>query len=374
MKSQRKFRNLPTGNMFSYLCALCALFLIAPSAFAQQVFTGASTTETTAAAAAFRAAVTGAGATVGTIGWDGVRLDGTDNNGNTTPIVAGKITGIPVNRFQVRGVIFNEVTAVANDGFVSANAGVADQFPAFSPANTFSAINKNQIELRFVVPSAATTTPVAGASRGFGVVFLDVERANTSSIEYFNGSVSLGKFFVPAGASGQAQFLGVVFGAPVVTRVVITNGTAALFNFNNGQVTSGSADQTVNAGQNADQVAMDDFIIADPVAATTGIAAAAFGGIGATEVTTTLAAFRTAIGGADNSTVTGAQTSGRREINWDGVRLDGTDFNNVTTPIVANKITGIPVNRFQARGARFDTVLAVANDGFVSANAAVANQ
>ncbi len=374
MKSQRKFRTLITDNLISYLCALCALLLLAPGAFAQQVFTGASTAESTAASAAFRAAVTGAGATVGTIGWDGVRLDGTDNGGNTTPIVAGKITGIPVNRFQVRGVIFSGITAVANDGFLSANAGVADQFPAFSPANTFAAFNTNKIELSFVVPSAPTTVPVAGASRGFGVIFLDVERANTSSIEYFNGTVSLGKFFVPAGASGQAQFLGVLFGAPVVTRVVITAGTATLFSFNSGQVTAGSADQTVNAGQNTDQVATDDFIIADPVAATTGGAAFAFSGVGTTEATAALATFRITLGGADNSTATGPQASGRREINWDGVRLDGTDFNNVTTPIVANKITGIPVNRFQARGARFDTVLAVANDGFVSANANVANQ
>ncbi|MEP7338307.1 MAG: hypothetical protein ABI977_11285 [Acidobacteriota bacterium] len=353
---------------------LFALLLFAPAAFAQQVFTGASTAETASAATAFRAAVTGAGATVGTIGWDGVRLDGTDNNGNTTPIVAGKITGIPVNRFQVRGVIFNGITAVANDGFVSANAGVADQFPAFSPANTFAAFNSNKIELNFVVPSAPTTAPIAGVTRGFGVVFLDVERANTSGIEYFNGTVSLGKYFVPAGASGQAQFLGVLFSAPVVTRVVITTGTAALFNFNNGQTTPGAPDQTINAGQNTDQVATDDFIIADPVAGTTGGAAFAFSGVGTTEATTALATFRITIGGADNSTVAGPQTSGRREINWDGVRLDGTDFNNVTTPIVPNKITGIPVNRFQARGARFDTVLAVSNDGFVSANAAAADQ
>lgn len=374
MKSQRKFRNLTTHNLMTALCSLCILLVFVPAALAQQVFTGASTAEATIASAAFRAAVTGAGATVGTIGWDGVRLDGTDNGGNTTPIVAGKITGIPVNRFQVRGVIFNEVTAVANDSFLSANAGVADQFPAFSPANTFSAFNSNRIELRFVVPSAPTTTPIAGATRGFGVIFLDVERANTSSIEYFNGSVSLGKFFVPAGASGQAQFLGVLFGAPVVTRVVITTGTGTLFSFNNGQVTAGAADQTINAGQNTDQVAADDFIIADPVAATTSIAAAAFSGVGTTDATSALAAFRTSIGGADNSTVAGPQASGRREINWDAVKLDGTDFNNVTTPIVANKITGIPVNRFQARGARFDTVLAVANDGFVSANTAVADQ
>jgi uncharacterized protein (TIGR03437 family) len=372
-KSENKHaRNLTAGNArrshrvsFSLIRLLFALLLFAPAAFAQQVFTGASTAETTSAATAFRAAITGAGATVGTIGWDGVRLDGTDNNGNTTPIVAGKVTGIPANRFQVRGVIFNGITAVANDGFASANAGVADQFPAFSPANTFAAFNTNKIELNFVVPSAPTTTPIAGATRGFGVIFLDVERTNTSSIEYFNGQVSLGKFFVPAGASGQAQFLAVLFGAPVVTRVVITTGTAALFNFSNGQVTIGAPDQTINAGQNTDQVATDDFIIADPVAATAGGAANAFSAASTAEATTALAAFRTVITNA-NATPSA--------INWDGVRLDGTDNNGNTTPIVAGKITGIPVNRFQVRGALFGSVLAVANDGFVSANAGVANQ
>lgn len=374
MKFERKFQNLTTYNFMTYMCTLCAVLMFAPPAFAQQVFTAANTADTATTSAAFRNAIINAGATAGTITWDGVRLDGTDNGGNTTPIVANKITGIPINRFQVRGVLFSGITAVANDGFASANTGVADQLPAFSPSNTFAAFNTNKIELNFVVPSAATTAPIAGATRGFGVVFLDVERANTSSIEYFNGQVSLGKFFVPAGASGQAQFLGVLFSAPVVTRVVITAGTATLFNFNAGQVTAGAADQTINAGQNTDQVATDDFIIADPVAASNGGVATAFSGVGTAEATTALATFRTTLGGADNSTATGPQSSGRREINWDGVRLDGTDFNNVTTPIVANKITGIPVNRFQARGARFDTVLAVANDGFVSANANVANQ
>lgn len=350
---------------FGALYIVCAWLLLAPATLAQQVFSSASTSETTTTVAAFRTALTGAGATVGTIGWDGVRLDGTDNGGNTTPIVAGKITGIPVNRFQVRGVIFNGITAVANDGFVSANAGVADQFPAFSPANTFSPFNSNRTELNFVLPSAATTTPVPAATRGFGVVFLDVERTNTSSIEYFNGGVSLGKFFVPAGASGQAQFLGVLFNAPIVTRVVITTGTAALFNFTSGAVTAGAPDQTINAGQNTDQVAMDDFIIADPISATTSNAAVAFSAVGTTEAATALAAFRAAITSANGTP---------SAITWDGVLLNGTDNGGNTTPIVANKITGIPSNRFQVRGALFGQVAAVANDGFVSANPSVADQ
>src|SRR5207302_1128405 len=132
-----------------------------------------------------------------TINWDGVKLDGTDFNGNTTVITPGETVGIPINRFQTRGVQFAEVYAVSGDGFVDVNPGVANQFPAFSPANTFAMFNDNQIELSFVNPSAANTTPTPAAVRGFGAIFLDVETPNTTSIEYFSGSTSLGKFFVP---------------------------------------------------------------------------------------------------------------------------------------------------------------------------------
>jgi uncharacterized protein (TIGR03437 family) len=357
------------------LCSLCILLVFVPAVLAQQVFTGASTAEATTALNAFRTAIGGADNSLVAspqtsgrreINWDAVKLDGTDFNNVTTPIVAGKITGIPVNRFQARGARFDTVLAVSNDGFVGANASVAGQFPAFSPVNTFASFNSNKYEVSFVLAAAPATTPAPAGTRGFGAIFLDVEQANTSSIEYFNGTVSLGKYFVPVGASGQAEFLGVLFGAPVVTRVVITTGTTQIFNFTNGQVSAGASESG-----SADLVALDDFIYSEPVTANT---AAAFSGSGAAAATDAFNAFRTTIGGADNSTVAGPQTSGRREINWDAVKLDGTDFNNVTTPIVTGKITGIPVNRFQARGARFDTVLAVSNDGFVSANAGVATQ
>ncbi|MEO6725424.1 MAG: hypothetical protein ABIP14_08985, partial [Blastocatellia bacterium] len=176
MNCQRKFQNLSTYNLITYVCALCALLLLAPSAFAQQVFTGASTTEATAALNAMRAAIGGAdNSTVASpqtsgrreINWDAVKLDGTDFNNVTTPIVAGKITGIPVNRFQARGARFDTVLAVSNDGFVSANPNVAGQFPSFSPVNTFASFNSNKYEVSFVLASAPATTPVAAATRGF---------------------------------------------------------------------------------------------------------------------------------------------------------------------------------------------------------------
>ena len=391
MQHQLAGRNTPAHNIFinpsrlfrrfslNSVFAICALLLwLTPPVSAQQVFSGVGTTDATNSFAAYRTAIGGADNTPTPspqasgrreINWDAVRLDGADFNNVTTLIVLNKITGIPVNRFQARGVTFDKVLAVSGDGFVSANPNVANQFPAFSTANTFAAFNNNKYEVNFVLASAPTTTTVQASTRGFGAIFLDVEQANTSSIEYFNGAVSLGKFFVPAGASGQPEFLGVLFSAPIVTRVVVTAGTTQVFNFNNGQVTSGPSESATT-----DLAVFDDFVYAEPVNTNSSNAAATFSGVGTTDATNSFAAYRTAIGGADNTPTPSPQASGRREINWDAVRLDGADFNNVTTLIVLNKITGIPVNRFQARGVTFDKVLAVSGDGFVSANPNVANQ
>ena len=66
------------------------------------------------------------------------------------------------------------------------------------------------------------------ATRGFGAVFRNVRIAGTASIEYFNGARSLGLYYAPVGsAAGQASFLGVLFGAPIVTSVRIICGTDA---------------------------------------------------------------------------------------------------------------------------------------------------
>jgi hypothetical protein len=73
----------------------------------------------------------------------------------------------------------------------------------------------------------------------------------------------------------------------------------------------------------------------------------AYSGSGA-NATTALDAFRTAIGGVKN---TGApETSGRREISWDGVRLDGTDANPNTQVVDSGHTVIIPVDRFQNQG------------------------
>src|SRR5262249_21123855 len=193
-------RSMPVLLFFAVLGTLLASG-VAGAAPPATTFRGVGTADATTALNAFRAAIGGAnnGRTPPPppggrreINWDGVALDGTDFNGNSHVIIPNKTVGIPINRFQSRGVVFEEEYAVTGDGFVSANPGVAGQFPAFSDGKTFAMFNDNGIELKFVLPSDPNTAPVQAGVRGFGVIFIDVEKANTTSIEYFNGSISLG--------------------------------------------------------------------------------------------------------------------------------------------------------------------------------------
>jgi hypothetical protein len=78
--------------------------------------------------------------------------------------------------------------------------------------------------------------------------------------------------------------------------------------------------------------------------------------------------FEAAIGGTKNTTPA-PQNGGFRVINWDGVKVDGTD--NVagpTTVITLGHTVGIPLNRFQGTGVFFGAIYAVSNDGFVDVN------
>jgi hypothetical protein len=241
---------------------------------------GGTNTDTAAGSAnaaltAFETAVGGAnnGATASpqtggfrNINWDAVKLDGTDFGGSTTVINQGKTVGIPLNRFQERGVSFAQVYAVSNDGFADVNPAAAGLFHAFSPNNTFVMFNDNAIDFSFVQPSSHTTSPVPAEARGFGAIFLNVQTPNTTSIEFFHGSQSLGKFFVPVGTAGQPEFLGELFANPIVTNVTLTLGTDVLFTFNGTTAAPGAADAPA-ATPAHNIAATDDFVYPEPVAA-----------------------------------------------------------------------------------------------------------
>lgn len=190
-----------------------------------------------------------------TINWDGVPLNGT--------------VGIPEDLFLGRGALYDEIYFVSNDGFESVNPSVTGQFPAFSSPFTFAHIgegdNQNEIEQSFTIPGTFTQA----ATRGFGAIFVDVELPNTTSIEYFRDSNSLGKFFVEPSASGEPSFLGVLFDRPIVTSVELILGNGSVFDID-GEIPvltpivdfiPGEVDDPANG---VDLVVTDDFLFAEP--------------------------------------------------------------------------------------------------------------
>lgn len=168
------------NRYFATTCATVALSsLLLGTAQAQQIFSGSGLNAATAFGD-FKTAIGGVnnggggGPQTGgfrTIDWDAVKLDGTDFGGNTTVIDLNHTIGIPTNRFQARGVVFEEVYAVSGDQFATVNPATAGQFNNFSPSNTFVMFDQTngQFEDRFIDQhfTLAGTTTLAG-TRGSG--------------------------------------------------------------------------------------------------------------------------------------------------------------------------------------------------------------
>jgi hypothetical protein len=185
------------------------------------------------------------------VNWDGVPANLTNINGfpsdffgSADPLLAnGRKRGLLMTNtgtsFRVDSTDFSEVDAT-----------YADQFNRFSPKRLFVYMGNTATECTFKVPGSTTDAFI----KGFGVIFNDVDDANSSSIEFFNGNKSLGVFKAPQSPSGQFSFLGVYFPDEKVTKVKIISG--------NGLLAAGTKD--VSNGGTKDLVVMDDFLYDEP--------------------------------------------------------------------------------------------------------------
>jgi hypothetical protein len=244
---------------------------------------GSGQQSTSAALSGFEAAIGGSKNTTAapqtsgfrTITWDGVKTNGTDSAAgpNSTTVITSNTVGIPLDRFQGSGVYFGAIYAVSaadSSGFTftNTNANVSGLFPPFSTPNTFAMFNDNGIDFKFVAASATNTDITNAASRGFGAVFLNVEMANTTSIQYFNGNTLLDTVFAPVGGKGAAVFVGELFPSSIVTRVVLTLGTDAIFKFDGTTLTPSSL---TDNGTTTNFVVTDDWAFAEPQVTPNGL-------------------------------------------------------------------------------------------------------
>jgi hypothetical protein len=187
------------------------------------------------------------------VNWDGVPANLTNNNnfpadffGSSDPALAnGRKRGLLMTNtgtsFRVDSTDFSEV-----------DASYGDQFNRFSPKRLFVYMGNTVTECTFKVPGSTTDAFV----KGFGVVFNDVDDANSTSLEFFNGSKSLGVYKASQSPSGQFSLLGVFFPDEKITKVRITSGNALL--------AAGTKD--ISSGGTKDLVVMDDFLYDEPKA------------------------------------------------------------------------------------------------------------
>jgi hypothetical protein len=189
-----------------------------------------------------------------------IAVDGSDPG--ATPLPGGHTAAVASTRLQPWGIGPGPAVAVANDGFKSVNSNAG-----FSPPNLWAPFNSNTATFHVVAPAPQTSVAGAAVTRGLGIEFVHVENSGTT-ISYYSGDGLLDT--VPV-APGAASFAGVLFRDPVVTRVVVTLGTAEIFSFDGTSVTPGGSDPTTLA-------AGDDVVVAEPGAgeptatATAGVA------------------------------------------------------------------------------------------------------
>jgi len=202
---------------------------------------------------------------------------GNPNNGNATgplltgrreinwdgggpPVINGTAPVTPFNVFlDTRGASFTTpgsglTQAAVTGGLLSLdtiNPTYATTFTTFSQNRLFTPLGSTITDATFSIPG--TNGTVAATITGFGVVFTDVDLANSSSLQFFDTlGASLGSFSVPAGPAGNASlsFLGVIFNAgEQIARVRITSGNTPL----------GPTD-----APGVDVVVMDDVLYSEP--------------------------------------------------------------------------------------------------------------
>lgn len=186
------------------------------------------------------------------VNWDGVPANLTNNN--NFPFDFFNLTDPAGANGRKRGLVMNNGTnfRVDTTAFSEIDPSYIDQFKAFSPKRAFNYMTNTVSTAFFKVPGTNTDAFI----RGFGVIFSDVDDANSTSLEFFSGTKSLGVFKAPVRTDANGfSFLGVQFPEEKVTSVKITSGNGLL----------GAGVKDISAGGTKDLVVMDDFFYNEPI-------------------------------------------------------------------------------------------------------------
>ena len=210
---------------------------------------------------AFRAAV-GGGTVAGANGsFGGLRRE---INWDGVPDALADPNQFPANFFNVnspRGVVFSTPGSgfLVSAGPLSSSAplfGFPLDFQTFSPQRLFTAINSNTTDVQFFLPGTTT----AATTTAFGLIFVDVEVAAQTRLEFYdaNNVLEFTRDALVAGNQGFS-FLGATVTGGSISRVRIISGRNTI-------VANG-----LLGNPNDDVVVMDDFLYAEPLVAVQAI-------------------------------------------------------------------------------------------------------
>ncbi len=263
---------MKTMMMTSAIAALA----MAASANATQTFSasGATPADIQATVDQFRAGL-GANNGVGgsfsggrrEINWDGVpdafsspnALPGNFFNANSP---RGLTMTTPGTGFRVSADSSNPTNTPIRFGEI--DPLIPGNFTPFSEQRLFTSMGSTITDVRFFIPG----TSIPATVLGFGVVFTDVEFADTTFFQmYDSNDQPVGGVVAPTSVNAGLSFIGMIRDVPEVARVRIFSGSASL---DSGQ------------GSSQDFVAMDDFIYGEPVPAPGAAALLGLGALAAT--------------------------------------------------------------------------------------------
>ncbi len=186
------------------------------------------------------------------VNWDGVPANLTNNN--NFPLDFFNLTDPAGANGRKRGLVYlanGSPIRIDSSSFVDLDPSYAGQFEAFSKKKQLISASSTISEIAFKIPGTNTDAFV----HGFGIVFSDVDVANSTTLEFYNGNKSLGVFkALPRNDKGSFSFLGVHFAKEKITRIKITAG--------NGVLAAGVKD--ISDGGSKDLVAYDDFFYDEP--------------------------------------------------------------------------------------------------------------
>lgn len=189
------------------------------------------------------------------INWDGTPDAQSAPNGlprdffNTTAPRGVVFSSNAGNRFQVSADSANPTNTAVRFGNI--NPQYPNVFGTFSPERLFTPVGTTQTRINFFVPGTNWPATV----KGFGAVFTDVDRADSTKIELYDrwgNQLWWQNVLRGPQANKSLSFLGVKTDADIY-EVRITTGNTPL-------------GATTNDGGSWDVVVMDDFLYAEPQA------------------------------------------------------------------------------------------------------------